>query len=131
MLDLYDGKLSRTILRRGYGISARDLSRRMRMTMSEILTIVILTGTAGSCIPIGGVIASFEHVRSDWLEKEFRHFLIAFGGGILLGAVAVVLVPEGISSMNGSMFAIPIILAGGLLFFIIERVLGEITGIAT
>lgn len=92
--------------------------------MSEILTIVILTGVAGGCIPIGGVIASFEHIHPNWLEKEFRHFLIAFGGGILLGAVAVVLVPEGISRMNGSMFAIPIILAGGFLFFTIERVLG-------
>lgn len=92
--------------------------------MSEILTIIFLTGAAGSCIPIGGIIASFEHIRSDWLEKEFRHFVIAFGGGILLGAVALVLVPEGISGMNGSMFAIPVILAGGFSFFIIERGLG-------
>lgn len=92
--------------------------------MSEILTIIILTSAAGSCIPIGGVIASFEHIQSDWLEKEFRHFLIAFGGGILLGAVTIVLVPEGLSGMNGSIFAILIILIGGLFFFLIERALG-------
>jgi len=92
--------------------------------MSDILIIVILTGAAGSCIPIGAVIASFEHIHPDWLEKEFRHYLIAFGGGILLGAVAVVLVPEGISSMNNSMLSIPIILTGGLAFFVIEKTLG-------
>ena len=92
--------------------------------MSEILKILILTGAAGSCIFIGGVLASFEHIRPQWLEKEFRHFLIAFGGGILLGAVTFVLIPEGISSMNDSMFAIPIILAGGFTFFVIERALG-------
>ena len=92
--------------------------------MSKISTIIFLTIAAGSCIPIGGFIARFERIRPDWLENEFRHFLIAFGGGILLGAVTIVLVPEGISGMSGSMFAIPIILTGGLSFFIVERTLG-------
>jgi len=92
--------------------------------MNEIHTIILLTVAAGVCIPIGGVIASFEHIHPNWLEKEFRHFVIAFGGGILLGAITIVLVPEGISSMNGSMFSIPIILLGGFAFFIVERVLG-------
>lgn len=92
--------------------------------MSEVLTIIMLTGLAGSCIPLGGVIASFEHIRPYWLEREFRHFLIALGGGILLGAVTVVLVPEGVSSMEGSPFAIPVILAGGFTFFLIEKSLG-------
>ena len=89
--------------------------------MSKILTIIFLTSAAGSCIPLGGFIASFERIRPDWLENEFRHFLIAFGGGILLGAVTIVLVPEGISGMYGSMLAIPIILTGGLSFFVVER----------
>lgn len=92
--------------------------------MSEILTIIMLTSAAGACIPLGGFIASFEHIRPNWLEKEFRHFVIAFGGGILLGAVALVLVPEGVSGMDDSMFAIPAILAGGFSFFLIERALG-------
>ncbi|WP_428625459.1 ZIP family metal transporter [Sedimenticola sp.] len=92
--------------------------------MSELITITLLTLAAGSCIPIGGIIASFEHIRPNWLEREFRHFLIALGGGILLGAVAVVLVPEGIASMRGSLLAIPLFLLGGLAFFLIERGLG-------
>lgn len=92
--------------------------------MSEILTIVLLTGIAGSCIPAGGILASFEHIRPYWIEREFRHFLIALGGGILLGAVMVVLVPEGISSMDGSLLAIPVILLGGFTFFVIEKSLG-------
>jgi zinc transporter, ZIP family len=92
--------------------------------MNEIAAILVLTIAAGSCIPLGGYLASFEHIRARWLEQELRHFLIALGGGILIGAVAVVLVPEGIASMKGSMLAIPIVLAGGLLFFVIERALG-------
>ena len=92
--------------------------------MYEILTIMVLTGAAGICIPLGGLIASFERFHPNWLELEFRHFIIAFGGGILLGAVAIVLVPEGVSGMNGSAVAILIILAGGFTFFLIERALG-------
>ena len=92
--------------------------------MPVILEIVILTAAAGSCIPLGGLIAGFERFRPRWLERELRHFLIAFGGGILLGAVSFVLIPEGISGMNESMFAIPVVLAGGFVFFLIERALG-------
>lgn len=92
--------------------------------MPEILSIIMLTIAAGSCIPIGGLVASFEHIRPNWLERELRHFLIALGGGILLGAVALVLVPVGIGSMRDSLLAIPLFLAGGLVFFLIERALG-------
>ncbi len=92
--------------------------------MSEILIIVLLAGLAGLCIPIGGVIASFERIRPHWLENELRHFLIAFGGGILIGAVALVLVPEGIASMNHSLWSIACLLAGGVMCFGVERRLG-------
>ncbi|MCG7199919.1 divalent cation transporter [Marinobacter pelagius] len=90
----------------------------------DVVYIVVLTAAAGACIPAGGLLASFEHIRPNWLEQEFRHFLIAFGGGILLGAVAVVLVPEGRASMQDSLWSIPVILLGGLSFFAVERVLG-------
>jgi ZIP family zinc transporter len=92
--------------------------------MNQVATILTLTIAAGACIPLGGFLASFERIRARWLEQELRHFLIALGGGILLGGVSVVLVPEGIASMQGSMWAIPIVLAGGLAFFVIERALG-------
>lgn len=93
------------------------------MDISLVSTIIILGTAAGICIPVGGFIASFEHIRPNWLEQEFRHFLIAFGGGILLGAVSVVLVPEGTAFMSDSVFSIPVVLAGGLTFFLIERLL--------
>lgn len=92
--------------------------------MSEVLTIVLLTGLAGACIPIGGAIASLEKMSPSWLEREFRHFVIAFGGGILLGAVAVVLVPEGISSMDNSLLSIPVMLVGAFVFFYWRDFLG-------
>lgn len=94
------------------------------MDIDAVLKIVLLTGAAGICIPIGGFVASFERVHSQWLEKELRHFIIAFGGGILLGAVTIVLVPKGIENMNQSLWSIPVLVSGGLVFFYIERLLG-------
>lgn len=57
--------------------------------------IVLLTLLAGATIPLGGLLAAIESIRPRWLEEDFRHFIIAFGGGALLAAVALVLVPEG------------------------------------
>lgn len=92
--------------------------------MPETLKIILLTSAAGICIPLGGALASFERIRPNWLEAEFRHFVIALGGGILLGAVTIVLVPVGMDGMQGSMFAIYSLLAGGITFFVIERAMG-------
>lgn len=94
------------------------------MEDSAVLQIVLLTVAAGACIPLGGFIASFERIHSQWLEKELRHFIIALGGGILLGAVTLVLVPEGIGHLQHSTWSMLFILAGGLIFFYIERLLG-------
>ena len=94
------------------------------MDNSPVLQIVLLTMAAGICIPVGGFVASFERIHSQWLEKELRHFIIALGGGILLGAVMLVLVPEGIENMGDSVWGILFIVAGGLIFFYIERLLG-------
>jgi len=90
----------------------------------DLLYIIGLTAAAGACIPLGGLLASFEKIGPNWLEQEFRHFVIAMGGGILLGAVAVVLVPEGRKNLGDPLMAIPVILVGGILFFGLERFLG-------
>ncbi len=63
--------------------------------MSEWLVIALLTLLAGVAIPIGGGLGAFENIRRDWLKNELRHGVMAFGGGALLAAVALVLVPEG------------------------------------
>ena len=92
--------------------------------MSEFTTIILLTALAGACIPLGGLLASFEHIKSNWLEQEFRHFIIALGGGILLGATCLVLIPEGTSHLAKPLMVVPLILAGGISFFLLERYLG-------
>jgi len=92
--------------------------------MEEIINIVLLTSAARICIPLGGLLSKIERIRPAWLEREFRHFVIAFGGGILVGAIVFILVPEGEKYLNRSILVVPIVLFGGVVFFSLERYLG-------
>ena len=89
------------------------------------LNIVLWTTAAGITIPLGGLLASVENIQTAWLEKEFRHFVIAFGGGVLLAAVMLVLVPEGSKELDHPWAAAGIVLAGGAAFLGFERWLDQ------
>ncbi|MDF1528176.1 MAG: divalent cation transporter [Sedimenticola sp.] len=92
--------------------------------MDELTKIILYTLGAGACIPLGGILANREKIHPNWLENEFRHAVIAFGGGILIAAVALVLVPEGIKYVNHSALSAITLLCGGISFFALERYLG-------
>jgi ZIP family zinc transporter len=93
--------------------------------MTDLSLMLFFTFAAGACIPLGGWLASLERIRPQWLENEFRHFVMAFGGGVLLAAVTLVLLPEGIAMVAHSWVVVALILSGGLAFFALERHLGQ------
>ena len=90
--------------------------------MDPFVEMLLWTTLAGACIPIGAGLAHIEHFRSQWLEQEFRHFVIAFGGGVLVGAVALVLVPEGAERLPEPLAVAGLMLAGGGAFMMIDRI---------
>lgn len=94
-------------------------------SLSPPALIALLGFLAGVCIPLGGLLAVYTRFSPKWLEAEFRHFVIALGGGILVGAVGLVLVPQGLKSMDHSHWALAWFLAGSALFFLIERAMGR------
>lgn len=55
-------------------------------TVSESMTVIALGLLAGGTIPLGGAVAACE----DWLGREGRRYVVAFGGGALLAAVSLV-----------------------------------------
>ena len=90
--------------------------------MDRFAELLLWTTLAGACIPLGAGLAHIEHIRPRWLEEELRHFVIAFGGGVLVGAVALVLVPEGIERQPQPLAAIVLLLAGGAAFMVLDRI---------
>ena len=92
--------------------------------MHPALLIVLLTLLAGLAMPAGALLARIEHIRPEWLEREFRHTVIAFGGGVLLSAVALVLVPDGARHVP-LLAVVPLFLAGGLAFLGLDRLLAR------
>lgn len=84
---------------------------------------LLYTTACGACIVVGGWLARVERIRPKWLEQELRHSVVAFGGGILVAAVAFVLVPQGREYVESSVGVFTIFLSGGLLFMLLERYL--------
>lgn len=93
--------------------------------MSETLTQAILFALiAGATIPLGAGLAVWDKIHPNWMSGELRHGVIAFGGGVLIAAVALVLIPEGVALMPGWM-ALAAFISGGVSFFFIDRTLGR------
>lgn len=95
--------------------------------MTELMQVLLLTTMAGAAMPIGGAIAMIERISPDWLEQEFRHSVIAFGGGVLVSAVALVLVPDGIQRLSLG-WIITAFVVGAVVFWGLETVLARSKG---
>ena len=85
---------------------------------------VVLSTLAGIAIPAGAFLARFDRVLPGWMREEFRHSVIAFGGGALFSAIALVLVPEGAERV-GPVTAVLLFGAGGLVFGLLDYRLSQ------
>ena len=94
------------------------------------LELIGLTLLAGLAMPAGAVLARFEGLRPHWLENELRHSVIAFGGGALLSAVALVLVPEGSEPLSTLSMSVYFAL-GGVVFMGLDIALSKLKGSAS
>lgn len=99
------------------------------MIETAALHAALYAAVAGAAIPFGGFVARIERIRPMWLERELRHTVIAFGGGVLFAAIALVLVPEG--SRHLPVWAtLAAFGGGGLFFFAVERIVAAHGGTA-
>jgi ZIP family zinc transporter len=93
--------------------------------MSLLFTVILSTLLAGGAMALGATIACFEKIEKEWLEEELRHSVMAFGGGALLSAVALVLVPEGIAHLEPFAACVWFVV-GGLSFMMLDVFLHKI-----
>ncbi len=87
-------------------------------------SVLLLSILAGSTMPLGAAAARWLHLHPRWLESELRHGVVAFGGGVLIAAVALVLIPEGISRLSPLAVSLSFS-AGGLFFFFVDRAISR------
>lgn len=73
---------------------------------------------------IGGLLAKIEHFQSNWIDEVLTHFILALGGGALLSAVGLTLVPDGIKylSITGASLSF---LSGGVFFMLTSQFLAK------
>ncbi|MBC8206659.1 MAG: divalent cation transporter [Kiritimatiellales bacterium] len=87
--------------------------------MNQIVTLILFSWIAGFTAFIGASLAALERFRESLLKKEIIRGIVAFGGGILIAAVAFALVPHGLETLTaptlGLLFA-----AGGLTFCLLD-----------
>ncbi|NVK24958.1 MAG: divalent cation transporter [Gammaproteobacteria bacterium] len=83
--------------------------------MTEYLYVTLLSLIAGAAMPAGALLARLDLLHPSFLTPHARKFVVAFGGGALISAVALVLVPDGASKL--AMTPAVLCFAGGGVFF--------------
>jgi zinc transporter, ZIP family len=92
--------------------------------MAPLSEALLATAAASACIPLGGLLALLAKRQKKWLDAEVRHFVVALGGGILIAAVSLVLLPEGMQRVQDPLAVAALFVAGGAACFALERHLG-------
>lgn len=91
----------------------------MEISLDLLLAVIVSTLIVGLAMPLGAAVALFENIQSEWLREEFRHRVMAFGGGALLSAIALVLVPEGMENLS-PIYAASCFVLGGYFFMALD-----------
>lgn len=86
---------------------------------ADPLVMTLMTTMAAAAMPLGGWFAMIGGLRPGWLFQELRHSILAFGGGVLLAAVALVLVPQGAKGLSAWSISLWFV-AGGSCFMLLD-----------
>ncbi len=88
--------------------------------------LILFSGFAGITVLIGGLFAYYfnHHVKESAIKYEITHTISSFGAGIILSAIALVLIPSGMEELE----LFPLIIAflsGALIFMSIDLQLSK------
>jgi ZIP family zinc transporter len=91
-----------------------------------ILKLLLFSGFAGITVFIGGLLANYfnHHFKESPVRKEIIHTIMSFGSGIILSALALVLIPKGMEELNLIPLAISF-LVGTIVFLFIDQYLAK------
>ncbi len=88
--------------------------------------LILFSGFAGITVFLGGLLAYYfnHHIKESPVKYEITHTLMSFGAGIILSALALVLIPKGMEELEVIPLAISF-LFGALLFLSIDQYLAK------
>ncbi|CAL2084114.1 ZIP family metal transporter [Tenacibaculum sp. 190524A05c] len=91
-----------------------------------MIQLILYSGFAGITVFLGGILANYfnHHVKESPVKYEITHTLMSFGAGIILSALALVLIPKGMQELNLFPFIFSF-LFGALLFMILDQYLAK------
>ncbi len=91
--------------------------------------LLFFAALSGLTVFIGGLLAyQFDHhLKQSLFKEQCVHTLMSFGAGIILSAVALVLVPKGLEQLTVLGMATSF-MVGAVLFMIIDRYLASMGG---
>jgi len=95
-----------------------------------LLPVIAYTAFTGITNVVGGILGKIEHLRRGRFRTEVLHGLVAFGGGTMLAAVALVLLPEGLLGMSGVAAGV-LLVVGAILFLLIDEAIDRKGGTAS
>lgn len=79
-----------------------------------LLRIALLSWGAGLTALLGGLLAAGMGIPRTEVRKELLHGVVAFGGGVLVAAVAFALLPDAMERLSLPAVLIPFLLGGGV-----------------
>lgn len=82
--------------------------------MGNLSLILLVSWLAGLAAFVGGAVACIEGSADTETKREVTHGIIAFGGGILVAAVAFALLPHGLAVLAPGVLAATFCLGGAL-----------------
>jgi ZIP family zinc transporter len=88
--------------------------------------LILYSSFAGATVFLGGILANYfnHHVKESPVKYEITHTLMSFGAGIILSALALVLIPKGMAELD----VLPLVISffsGAVLFMILDRYLDK------
>ena len=95
--------------------------------MNQLTTIIVATWLAGLAALAGGILAWTMGGENSVQKRELNRGIIAFGGGILIAAIAFALLPEALVTLSPLELGVTFCL-GGLAFSILDAYLSRSGG---
>lgn len=91
-----------------------------------MVKLILFSGFAGITVFLGGILSKLfsHHVKDTPVKYEFIHGMMSFGAGIMLSAIALVLIPSGMDSLDVVSLSITFLI-GAVAFLYIDRLLAK------